>query len=405
MATVQALSSLFPSELPVKAEEFLAQMAEETGDRRGLATRLKEVKREILSTGTYHQTFEELEFGVKVAWRNSIRCVGRLYWPSLKLIDHRELSRFDEIAPALEGYLRGATNLGKIQPTIAVFAPRRPGERGARIWNDQLIRYAGWRQRDGSILGDPLQLEVTAEIERLGWQPGHRTAFDVLPVVLDLPGEPPRWFELDRRNILEVPLVHPSLPAFAELDLRWHAVPSIASMCLEVGGISYTMAPFNGWYMSAEIGARNLADEGRYNLLPKVAQLLGLDTRKERTLWRDRALVELNVAVLHSFERVGVKIVDHHTVSEHFLRFEEKERQCGRETYAEWSWVVPPISGSTSPLFHHTFEAKELSPNFFYQPAPWRNDGRMPGGKKCPFHAASHPNHATRPDGEIEGRA
>jgi nitric-oxide synthase len=157
-------------------------------------------------------------------------------------------------------------------------------------------------------------------------------------------------------------------------------------MRLEVGGIDYTMAPFNGWYVGAEVGARNLSDTDRYDLLPEIARLLGLDTRRGRSLWRDRALVELNVAVLHSFERAGVRMVDHHTVSDHFLSFEEREALSGRATFAEWSWVVPPISGSTSPLFHHPFENREESPNFFYQPAPWRADGSQPGPKKCPFH-------------------
>ena len=49
-------------------------------------------------------------------------------------------------------------------------------------------------------------------------------------------------------------------------------------MRLEIGGIDYPMAPFNGWYMGTEIGARNLADQDRYNLLPKVAEIMELDT-------------------------------------------------------------------------------------------------------------------------------
>jgi Nitric oxide synthase, oxygenase domain len=53
--------------------------------------------------------------------------------------------------------------------------------------------------------------------------------------------------------------------------------------------------------MGTEIGARNLADVDRYDLLPVVASRLGQDITKERSLWRDRALVELNLAVLHSF--------------------------------------------------------------------------------------------------------
>jgi hypothetical protein len=34
--------------------------------------------------------------------------------------------------------------------------------------------------------------------------------------------------------------------------------------------------------------------------------------------------------------------------------------------------MVPPVSGSTSPIFHHGYFPDEtLTPNFFYQPDPW----------------------------------
>ena len=75
--------------------------------------------------------------------------------------------------------------------------------------------------------------------------------------------------------MLEVPLVHPELEWFAELRLRWHAVPAISNMPLAIGGITYPAAPFNGWYVGTEIGARNLADADRYDLLPVVAERHG----------------------------------------------------------------------------------------------------------------------------------
>ena len=71
-----------------------------------------------------------------------------------------------------------------------------------------------------------------------------------------------------------MPLSHPEYRWFAGLGLRWHAVPAISNMRLEIGGIDYPAAPFNGWYMGTEIGARNLADADRYDLLPVVADRL-----------------------------------------------------------------------------------------------------------------------------------
>ena len=37
-----------------------------------------------------------------------------------------------------------------------------------------------------------------------------------------------------------------------------------------------------------------------------VALALGLDTKNEASLWRDRAIVEIDVAVMHSFREAGM---------------------------------------------------------------------------------------------------
>jgi nitric-oxide synthase len=125
--------------------------------------------------------------------------------------------------------------------------------------------------------------------------------------------------------------------------------------------------------MGTEIGARNFGDTYRYNLLPVVAQRLGLDMSRDRTLWRDRALVELNVAVLHSYERAGVTMMDHHGTSAAFDTFEALETSAGRPVHARWNWIVPPISGSAVTVFHRdNWKDIELAPNYFAQPEPWR---------------------------------
>lgn len=54
---------------------------------------------------------------------------------------------------------------------------------------------------------------------------------------------------------------------FAELGLQWYAIPGVSNMMFDCGGLQFTAAPFNGWYMSSEIGARDLCDVQRYNML------------------------------------------------------------------------------------------------------------------------------------------
>ena len=84
-----------------------------------------------------------------------------------------------------------------------------------------------------------------------------------------------------------------------------------------------------------------------------------------RTMWKDRALVELVTAVQHSFDRAGVTMADHHTESERFLQHVAREAEAGRPCPAEWSWIVPPISGSQTPVFHRYYETEAREPNFF----------------------------------------
>ena len=143
----------------------------------------------------------------------------------------------------------------------------------------------------------PLCLQILSRT----WLARRRYNFDVLPLVFSIDGKAPIYKEIPKEEVKEVPIEHPEYP-ISSLGVKWYGVPMISDMRLEIGGISYTAAPFNGWYMGTEIGARNLADHDRYNLLPAVAEMMDLDTSRNGTLWKDKALVELNVAVLHSFK-------------------------------------------------------------------------------------------------------
>jgi nitric-oxide synthase len=356
-----------------QAREFLRLVASEVGLGQAFEQRFAEVTDDIARTGTYTHTAVELAHGARVAWRNSGRCIGRLHWEGLQVCDGRHLQTAQDVFEALVEHVRLSTNSGKIKPLITVFAPREPGQPGLRIWNPQLIRYAGYRQLDGSLVGDPLNADLTEAIVALGWKGGRRTPFDVLPLVIQLPGQRPELFEMPRGAVLEVPIRHPQFAWFADLGLRWHALPAIADMRLEIGGVSYTAAPFSGWYMVTEIGARDFGDVSRYNLLPRVASYMGLDTSTDRSLWRDRALIEMNAAVLHSFATDGVSMVDHHTASRQFLSHEGREHAAGRLVPARWSWIVPPISGSATVVWPRTYQDVRQTPNYFYQRAPWRS--------------------------------
>ena len=325
------------------------------------------MRSEIDATGTYTHTLDELTFGARVAWRNSARCIGRLYWNSLRLRDMRHVESPAGVATECVEHLRDATRGGRIRSTITVFAPDRPGNPGPRIHNEQLVRYAGHRTASGKVRGDGRNTDITDLARALGWQrPEPPGRFDVLPLIVSSGTCAPEIFEIPPDAVLEVPLSHPDHEWFADLRLRWHAVPAISNMPLVVGGVTYPAAPFNGWYLGTEIGARNLVDADRYNLLPVIAERLGMDTSSERTLWRDRAMVEMVRAVQHSFDVAGVTMADHHGESKRFLTHVAREEKAGRRCPTDWSWIVPPVSGGLTPVYHRYYDEPdpELRPAF-----------------------------------------
>ena len=144
-----------PQKLLLEAKAYSSLFHHECGMLEAYPERLTRMQAEIERTGTYWHTYEELAYGAKIAWRNNTRCIGRLHWKSLAVRDMRHLETAEEIFTALVEHLRLATNGGKIRSMITIFAPAVPELPGIRIWNPQLIRYAGYRQPNGSIVGEP----------------------------------------------------------------------------------------------------------------------------------------------------------------------------------------------------------------------------------------------------------
>uniref|UniRef100_A0A674GSJ0 Nitric oxide synthase 3 n=1 Tax=Taeniopygia guttata TaxID=59729 RepID=A0A674GSJ0_TAEGU len=362
-----------PEELLELARDFITQYYVSLRRENSPAhtQRLREVAADIAASGSYRLREPELTFGAKQAWRNAARCVGRIQWNKLQVFDARDCAGLAEMFSLLCSHIQFATNRGNIRSAITIFPPRAPGRGDFRIWNPQLIRYAGYRQPDGSVRGDPANVDITELCIQHGWSPGGGR-FDVLPLLLQSPDESPELFPLPPELVLEVPLQHPTLEWFSELGLRWHALPAVANLLLEIGGLEFPAAPFNGWYMGTEIGSRNLCDRHRYDVLPEVAQRMGLDTGTSSSLWKDRAAVEVNVAVLHSFQVAQVTIVDHHAATESFMKHLAAEGQARGGCPADWAWIVPPLSGSLTPVFHQEMVNYHLSPTFRYQPDAWK---------------------------------
>ena len=135
---------------------------------------------------------------------------------------------------------------------------------------------------------------------------------------------------------------------------------------MTIGGIDYPCSPFSGFYMATEIASRDFADQKRYDLLPAVGRSLGYNANKlGNNLWKDKALTELNIAVLHSFRSAGISIVDHHLASKQFMEFHQREQSNGRNVAGDWRWVVPPQAAAACEVFHLRMKNFHPVPNYY----------------------------------------
>jgi nitric-oxide synthase len=288
------------------------------------------------------------------AWRLADRCVGRSGWRSLAVRDRTHLTQADEIVDDLEVHLQMTTNGGRIRPLATIYHP------SIRFRAEQLIRYAG----------DPQYAGYAAACQRLGWH-GSGDPFDILPVIFELPDGMLHLASLDRGVILEVLIRHPTGPYFDDMGLRWHAAPVISNMLLRNDG-KYWPCVFGGWYATDEIAGRDLAPPHRFNVLPKIAQALGLsrDHRIE-PLWQDLALGELHRAVVDSFRKAGVMFSTPQQEADRFRRHVEREHSIGRATPTDRSWLMPatnPILCSTDRIADYDPPTPHADPQFVHVP-------------------------------------
>lgn len=201
--------------------------------------------------GVWTQTHQELEFGIRRAWRNSRKCIMRSHCDELKLCDLRGVTSSAEMVTELVKGVSDAFDGGNVQPTVFTFPPRKVNARGPMIWNHQVLQFAGYETQSGTVLGDPTSVEVTKAMIDFGWQPPEpRGRWDLLPVVAMAEGDRPAMIELPANLRKLVDIRHPKyIKEFEGLDLKWVAFPALTRLGFDIGGVQYTAAPFIGWYV------------------------------------------------------------------------------------------------------------------------------------------------------------
>ncbi|PHH62456.1 hypothetical protein CDD81_7103 [Ophiocordyceps australis] len=344
--------------------------------RRDAVERVGQEGERIVVPQPWHQTAEELEHGIRLSWKHARKCIMRSEYGYLKLYDMRHITTSKEMGQAMVKGMSAAYNNGDIQPSVFVFPPRKPGRCGTMVWNQQFLAFAGYRQADGSILGDPMTATLTDSIIGLGWKPpAIRTRWDLLPIVTMADGDEPYITPVPESLFPLVQIRHPDAKhslAFEKLGLRWVAAPALSRLGFDIGGVQYTGTPFIGWFMDAEIGVRDLGDSFRYNALPSVVSALGLlkpgqelDELPQPELLSllSHAQAELNYACHWSYTEAGVRMSDSLTASAMYSNFDDQHlAKHGFRLPADPYWLAPP-QGSIIPIWH-----RGHAPN--YQPKP-----------------------------------
>ena len=170
--------------------------------------------------------------------------------------------RPSEVADECAAHLREATRGGRIRSTITVFAPDRPDRPGPRILNDQLVRYAGHRT---STRRRPRRRRAGGA-HRPRARPRLAAARPARPLRRAAAADRRRRRRARRcTSCRATPCWRcrsctPSSRGSPSSGCAGTRCPAISNMPLSIGGVTYPAAPFNGWYLGTEIGARNLAD-------------------------------------------------------------------------------------------------------------------------------------------------
>lgn len=72
----------------------------------------------------------------------------------------------------------------------------------------------------------------------------------------------------------------------------------------DIGGCTFTCAPFSAYYSAPEI-ARALLDSNRYDKLKLIADKMGLDTKNNISLWKDKVKIVLDILGCLKYSFVG----------------------------------------------------------------------------------------------------
>ena len=149
-----------------EARSFLDSFRREVAPGLQLETRLQHVEQDLRQNGQWLD-YEELQFGARPKQSVALAaCTGKAWSSSTDAS-----CPLQKTSPTPCSTTCALPSTGDLQPAISVFDPGDAKRAAPRIWNSQLLRYAGFRNSNGRQVGDPAQNAITARIMELGWRP------------------------------------------------------------------------------------------------------------------------------------------------------------------------------------------------------------------------------------------
>lgn len=353
---------LVQEKIVAEAEEFLMHASKELmlSDEQ-LNERLLEMKLLVGANDSYSHTQDEIQVGARIACRNSM-CPYNGLLSQLDVWNKGNLVTYEAMSGAIIDHLATvAAESGKDRTRkrsiLVLFGPREVFDMtGTRFWTPSFTEYAGYSQDDGKILGDPRNVELTAHLIKHGlWKaPEVKSAFDMLPVVLKIPGQRPYVVPVPDGMRKEVRIEHPTCAAIAELNIRWPAFTIASSLRLCIGGVTYPCCAFNRIFFRSEVIKGICSRDG---LVKQWADSMGIP--QSDRLREKRALLEMEEAILHSFAGQDAVILSDDTKEDLRLQHERNEIKAGRDRsgYAP-SHRVARFEGSC-----HSWKVSEATDN------------------------------------------
>jgi nitric-oxide synthase, bacterial len=239
-----------------KSADFFIKYGVEKGyDYDKIYSRIEYAHHELDKKGNYTLSRDELTFGTQLAWRNSYRNVNDTPKnQEILVVDCRFVRSAAELFSTICEQLKKSSNEVVELPIVTVL-PTNDQKISTdlveltqkivpfRIHNKQLLLFAGYTNKDGSVTGDPLNTELTELCLSLGWTPPTNNMPHLLPLVIETDDGVFHWFQWPCDSLKMEYLSYTTQTITQARHIVQHTISMMSDMILEIGGLMFPVRP------------------------------------------------------------------------------------------------------------------------------------------------------------------